>query len=72
VKRKYIILWILPWVLAAATHAADGDATVTLSEKRVSQMTTFTSPDRPLAERFAVPPSKSRILKIVHTLPDTP
>jgi hypothetical protein len=28
--------------------------------------------DRPLAERFANPPAASRILKIVHTLPDDP
>lgn len=29
-------------------------------------------PDRPLKERFAAPPADARIIKIVHSLPDTP
>jgi hypothetical protein len=33
-------------------------------------METPLQPDRPLAERFAVPPAASRILKIIHGLPD--
>jgi len=43
-----------------------------LPKERMDVMTTFTAPDGPLTERLTVPPAKSRILKIVHGLPDAP
>jgi hypothetical protein len=39
---------------------------------RMCAMTTLPQSERTLAERFAVPPADSRILKIIHMLPDNP
>ncbi|MBN2310589.1 MAG: hypothetical protein JXR94_16570 [Candidatus Hydrogenedentes bacterium] len=43
-----------------------------LPKEKANAMATLPDSDRPLAERFVAPPAESRILKIVHGLPDTP
>lgn len=64
-RRRFALLILLPYVAAHAALAAPMD-------ERMSNRPSLPKADRPLKERFSVPPAESRILKIIHILPDEP